>query len=67
MLIDNINYKQVFSWINNIWAKSLAAFIAFFFGLLVGSVNTESRIINDCKFAGVFRVDIQAFACQRRI
>ena len=33
----------------------------------INNVQAESRIASDCKFAGAFRVDIQAYNCQRRI
>lgn len=62
-----INYKRVWDWINEVWAKSLIAMILFFVGMSVGQIQTESRIVSDCKFAGAFRVEIQAFNCQRRI
>jgi hypothetical protein len=67
MIIENISYRLVIEWVNKIWAKSLAAVIMFCIGLWIGSMNTESRIVSDCKFAGAFRADIQAFNCQRRI
>lgn len=67
MIIENISYGLVLEWINKAWARSLSAVIALCLGLWIGSINTESRIVNDCKFAGSFRVDIQAFACQRKI
>jgi hypothetical protein len=50
-----------------LWAKSLGAVIALAIGWSLGSMNVESRIVGDCKFAGSFRVEIQAFACQRKI
>lgn len=62
-----INFKRIFEIINAVWAKSLAAFIMFFIGLWIGQVQTESRIVADCKFSGAFRSEIQAFNCQRRI
>jgi hypothetical protein len=62
-----INYKRILEVINAIWAKSLAAVVMFFIGLYIGQVQTESRIVSDCKFAGAFRSEIQAFNCQRRI
>jgi hypothetical protein len=62
-----INYKRVLEVINVVWAKSLAAVVMFFIGLYIGQVQTESRIVSDCKFAGAFRSEIQAFNCQRRI
>ena len=67
MTIETFDYKQILNWINNVWAKSLAAVIMFFVGLAIGQVQTESRIIGDCKYAGAFRVEQQAFMCQRRI
>ena len=67
MLTEAINYKAVWAWINAVWAKSLVAVVLFIIGLWIGSVTTEGRIVSDCKFAGSFRVDIQAFTCHRRI
>jgi len=67
MLTDPINYQAIWVWVNAVWAKSLIAMILFFLGLLIGTVQTEGRIAGDCKFAGAFRVDIQAFTCQRRL
>lgn len=67
MIIETFNYKAVWGWINAIWARSLVAVVLFCLGLFIGNVQTEGRIASDCKFAGAFRVDIQAFGCQRRI
>lgn len=66
-MIDTIDYKKIFAWINGIWARSFVAVVLFFIGMGIGQVQTESRIIGDCKYAGAFRVDVQAFMCQRRI
>jgi hypothetical protein len=67
MIVDTINYKAVWAWVNAVWAKSFVAVVLFLLGLWIGTVQTEGRIAGDCKFAGAFRVDIQAFACQRRL
>jgi len=67
MMLETITYKQVLDWVNNVWAKSLAAVIAFCIGIWIGQVQTESRVIGDCKYAGAFRVGHEAFVCQRRI
>jgi hypothetical protein len=67
LTIENFDYRQILSWINNVWAKSLAAVIMFFVGLAIGQVQVESRVIGDCKYAGAFRVAHEAFVCQRRI
>jgi len=64
---DIIDYKKIVEWFNAAWAKSLVAFVMFFIGIYIGQVQTESRIIGDCKYAGAFRVDVQAFMCQRKI
>jgi hypothetical protein len=45
----------------------MVAVVLFMLGMWIGTVNTESRIASDCKFAGAFRVDIQAFICQRKL
>jgi hypothetical protein len=67
MIIDTINYKAVWAWLNAVWAKSFVAIVLFLLGLWIGTVQTEGRIAGDCKFANAFRVDIQAFACQRKL
>jgi hypothetical protein len=67
MIVETIDYKKVFVWIQNIWAKSLAAVIMFCIGLSIGQIQVESRVVGDCKYAGAFRVAHEAFVCQRRI
>lgn len=67
MIIDTINYKAVWAWVNAVWAKSFVAIMLFVLGMWIGIVQTEGRIAGDCKFANAFRVDIQAFACQRKL
>lgn len=67
MIIESVSLKRMWEWINNVWAKSLIAVILFFVGLWIGQIQTENRIASDCKFAGAFRVEIQAYNCQRRI
>jgi hypothetical protein len=67
LIVETFDYKQILNWFNNVWAKSLAAVIMFFVGLAIGQVQVESRVIGDCKYAGAFRVNHEAFVCQRRI
>ena len=67
MIIDTINYKAVWAWVNAVWAKSFVAIMLFILGMWIGIVQTEGRIAGDCKFANAFREDIQAFACQRKL
>ena len=67
MIVETIDYKKVIAWINNVWAKSLAAVIMFCVGVAIGHIQIESKIIGDCKYAGSFRVNHEAFVCQRRI
>ncbi len=67
MTFESINYKAIWQWINDIWARSFVAVGCLLIGLGVGGVMAESRIVSDCKFANSFRVDIQAFTCQRKI
>jgi hypothetical protein len=67
MMIEDITYKKVLVFICQLWAKSFAAVLMLVVGMWIGQVQTESKIIGDCKYAGAFRVDVQAFTCQRRI
>lgn len=67
MIIENITYKQVFNFIYETWAKSFVAILMFVLGTWYGQIQTETRLVGDCKYAGAFRVDVQAFTCQRRI
>lgn len=67
MIVDTVSLKLIWEWIQATWAKSLVAVVLFFIGLWIGIVQTEGRIASDCKFAGAFRVDIQAFICQRKL
>jgi hypothetical protein len=66
-MVESFDYKRILKWINDAWAKSLVAVILFFVGLAVGQVQTESRVVGDCKYAGAFRVNHEAFVCQRRL
>jgi hypothetical protein len=45
----------------------MIAILLFLIGWMIGNVQTEGRIASDCKFANAFRVDIQAFSCQRKL
>ena len=67
MIVETIDYRKIFAWINAVWAKSLAVVIMFVIGMCIGQVQVESRVIGDCKYAGAFRVNHEAFVCQRRI
>ena len=67
MIVDTIDYRKIIAWINEVWAKSLAAVIMFLLGIYIGRVQVESRTVGDCKYAGAFRVNHEAFVCQRRI
>ena len=67
MIVETIDYRKIFAWINAVWAKSLAVVIMFVIGMCIGQVQVESRVICDCKYAGAFRVNHEAFVCQRRI
>lgn len=67
MFIETVSPRKILDWLNVMWAKSLAAVVMLLIGLYIGEINAESRMVADCKFAGAFRVGIQAFTCQRRI
>jgi hypothetical protein len=64
-MTDELN--KVVDMINSWWAKSMVAIILCVIGYNIGAIQTEIRIASDCKFANAFRVDIQAFTCQRKL
>jgi hypothetical protein len=66
-MLEPIQFNKVWTAINAWWAKSMVAILLFLIGWVIGNVQTEGRIASDCKFAGAFRVDIQAFMCQRKL
>ena len=59
--------RKMLEVINDWWAKSAITFAIADFAYYAGVVQTESRIAADCRFAAAFRVDIQAFTCQRKL
>jgi len=59
--------KKAMKVINDWWAKSAVTFAIAAFAYYAGITQTESRIAADCRFAAAFRVDIQAFTCQRKL
>ncbi len=59
--------RKMLEVINDWWAKSAITFAIAAFAYYAGVVQTESRIAADCRFAAAFRVDIQAFTCQRKL
>lgn len=64
---EMITLKDVYVKFKGWWGSSLAAIIAFGFGFFLGVIQTEGRVLNDCKYIGSFRVDSQGFECTRRI
>jgi len=66
-MLEPLNFSKVWAIINAWWARSMIAILLFLLGLWIGTVQTEGRIAGDCKFANAFRVDIQAFSCQRKL
>jgi hypothetical protein len=62
--------NEIKPWVKSLkalWSKAFAAIACLVVGLLLGSLNAESRIMDDCKFSQSFRVGIQSFTCQRRM
>lgn len=60
-----IDVSKVQSWIQSKWKSSLGIVIALVFGILIGLLLVESRIIDDCKYLKTFRFGNQAFTCVR--
>jgi hypothetical protein len=66
-MLEPLKLNKVWDSINVWWSKSMIAILLFLIGWMIGNVQTEARIASDCKFANAFRVDIQAFSCQRKL
>lgn len=66
-MLEPLKLNKVWDSINVWWSKSMIAILLFLIGWTIGNVQTEARIASDCKFANAFRVDIQAFNCQRKL
>ncbi len=60
-------WKALTSFLKRSWANAMGAVIALIIGALLGIVYKQSDIVEDCRYAGSFRVGTQAFNCQRKI
>lgn len=69
MLTDDVKTfaRMAWGWVNSAWSWSLLLILGLWLGSWIGEVRTEMRIVADCKYASVFRVDIQAYTCQRKL
>ena len=56
-LISLGNFKHL------LW-KAFPYLIAAFAGSIIGSVSTEDRIHNDCKFTNSFRIATTGYTCE---
>ena len=67
LFLEEKERKVLYEKLKQTWAKSFWPLLALLLGFLIGVLATTSSIINDCKYAGAFRIDSQAFGCQRKI
>lgn len=67
MFLNEREKKQIIDGSKRIWAKAFWPLLTLLCGVLFGWIGATSEIVNDCKYAGAFRVDSQAFNCQRKI
>lgn len=50
-----------------LWAASFGVVVALIIGILIGMFYTEGRVLDDCKYSGVYRVGTQSFTCIRKM
>ena len=62
-----IDLKKMWSSAQMVWAGSLGVVLALLFGFFAGFMYSKNAIVNDCSFTNGFRVNSQAFTCQRKI
>ena len=67
MFLNEAETKRIKSLFAGIWSKSFWPLFALLCGILIGVLFATGNILNDCKYAGAFRIDSQAFSCQRKI
>lgn len=66
-MLDEFHIREKLQRLQEIWANSFWPVLALLCGLLVGLLVGRAAIVDDCRFAGAFRVDSQAFTCQRKL
>lgn len=67
MFLNEQETQRVIEKTKRIWSRSFWPLFALLCGVLIGVLAATNDILNDCKYAGAFRVDTQAFSCQRKI
>jgi hypothetical protein len=67
MITPADDVRRFLGFIRKVWAGSMGVVIALVVGFLLGIVYKQGDIIDDCKYAGSFRVHSQAFTCVRKI
>lgn len=67
MITAGDELKRIGAWLKRVWAGSMGVVVALVLGIILGVVYKQGDIIDDCKYAGSFRVHSQAFNCQRKI
>ena len=60
-------FKAMLEALRGAWAKGFGVIMFFILGILCGILYAESKIIDDCRYAGNFRVHTQVFTCQRKL
>lgn len=62
-----VEWEKIKSWFKSAWANAMGVVIALMLGIVFGIMYKQGDIMDDCKYAGSFRVHSQAFNCQRKI
>jgi len=61
-----VDIQKIWRFAKEWWARSLAIIVLSVLSFGSGQMMSESRIMDDCKIMGNFRVGIQSFTCQVR-
>lgn len=67
MITPGDELKRFGAWIKKLWSGSMGVVVALVLGVLLGVVYKQGDIVEDCRYAGSFRVHSQAFTCVRKI
>jgi len=59
--------KRLSAGLRRVWAGAMGVVLALVVGVLGGVTWARGEILEDCKYAGAFRVHTQSFTCVRRM
>lgn len=60
-----IDLSKLKTWLITAWGKYIGYVLCLGFGIVIGAVAVEGRIVDDCRYLNKFRFGSQVFNCGR--